>query len=33
LLAGSDKAFGGAHWKYVSMAQIELPAEYGGNTG
>ena len=26
----AESADGGAHWKYVGIAQIELPAEYGG---
>lgn len=26
----AESADGGAHWKYVGTAQIELPAEYGG---
>jgi len=26
----AESADGGAHWKFVGMAQIDLPAEYGG---
>lgn len=26
----AESADGGAHWKFVGMAQIELPADYGG---
>jgi hypothetical protein len=26
----AESADGGAHWKFVQMAQFELPAEYGG---
>ena len=26
----AESADGGAHWKFLGMAQIELPAEYGG---
>jgi hypothetical protein len=26
----AESADGGAHWKFVGMAQIELPGEYGG---
>jgi hypothetical protein len=26
----AESADGGAHWKFIGMAQIELPAEYGG---
>jgi hypothetical protein len=26
----AESADGGAHWKYVGMAQFDLPAEYGG---